>query len=254
MERHQIFSFAITMSIACCALPFIASGQEKSQPNGSAFDIAVSAAPGTVSGALAWFRMHKIVKQVPGLQVGYGVRLSSFIGANKFYVTAPARHTSPAQNLTTIFSETIEENIDTITTATAATNSLNAAIYIQYSITPKIDFGLNIDAIGFSFGPQRQFNVISSVFDPNQSPVQTGSPTQLNLLLTSDNDIGSLNSEFFLRYWLNERLGLRAGYTFLFSEYQLDMPLSFDDGRIINDRYRYKSSMVLFALTYRILK
>jgi hypothetical protein len=238
--------FAIVLS------SYYANGQEKT-PYRTAhnFELAASGANGRVSGALSWSHVGKIAKRIERLKVGYGLRFTSFVAANKYYVTAPSKYTSPVQSLGTIFSETIEENSDTITTATAVTHSLNLAIYIEYSITPKFDVGFNIDAVGFSFGPKKDFNVISSVFDPNQSPVVTGSPTRLNLLLTSDNDIGSLNSEFFIRYWITKKTGIRAGYTFLFSEYRLDQELSFDGGRIMNDRYRYKSSMAMIGISYK---
>jgi hypothetical protein len=215
------------------------------------FDVAASAAAGRFSGALSWSHVGNVTRRIEGLKVGYGLRFTSFAGANKFYVTAPSKFTSPVQNLGTIFSETIQENIDTVTTATAVTNSLNLAIYIQYTIAKKIDVGFNIDAIGFSFGPKKQFNIISSSFDPNQPPIVTGAPTRSNLLLTSDNDIGSLNSEFFVRYWVNEKIGVRVGYAFLFSEYQLNRKLSFDGGRIMNDRYRYKASMLMLGISYK---
>jgi len=215
------------------------------------FDLAASAGSGTFSAALSWSHLHGLGKKKQRLQVGYGLRFTSFVAANKYYTTAPSKYTSSVQSLGTIFSETILENIDTISTATASTYSLNIALHVSYNITQKIDVGLNIDAIGFSFGPKKTFNIISSVYDENQEPVQQGSPTSFNLLLTSDNDIGSLNSEFFVRYWITPKIGVRAGYTFLFSEYQTEKDLSFDDGRIVNDRFRYKSSMALVAVTFK---
>lgn len=247
--------FGLVLTLMLSTLLQSAYAQESSPTvHAPVADIAISSGTGTFSAALSVFRVHRIVKRVPGLKVGYGARFTTFIGANKFYVTAPARFTSPVQNLGTIFSKTIPENIDTITTATSVTNSLNIALYFQYTFQAKIDLGFNIDAMGFSFGPKKQFNVISSSFDPNQSPVPDGAPTKLNLLLTSDNDIGSLNSEFFVRYWVTKAFGLRAGYTFLFSEYSLDDHLSFDNGRIMNDRYRYKASMILIGASYKLGK
>ena len=159
--------------------------------------------------------LHGIGKKKQKLQIGYGLRFTSFVGANKYYTTAPAEYTSTVQDVGTIFSETIEENIGTIATSTALSFSLNVALYIQYTLTPKIDVGCNIDVIGFSFGPSKSFNVISSVYDAGQEPVQRASPTTFNLLLTSDNDIGSLNSEFYVRYKFNSKISLRAGYAFL---------------------------------------
>jgi hypothetical protein len=219
--------------------------------NHNHFELSASGSSGKFSGALSWAHVNTLTKRIPKLKIGYGLRFTSFTAANKFYVTAPARYTSPAQNVFTIFSETIAQNIDTLATPTANTNSLNVAIYIEYAITKKFDLGFNIDVVGFSFGSEKEFNVLSSSFDANQSPVQKGSPTRHNLLLTSDNDIGSLNSEFFIRYWPKENFGLRLGFTFLFSEYRTSNELSFDNGRIVNDRYRYKAGMPMFGLTYK---
>jgi hypothetical protein len=216
-----------------------------------AFDLSLSGASGKFSGAVSWAHTGRLIKKIPNFKIGYGIRYTGFVAANKFYVTAPAKYTSPIQSLGTIFSETIEANIDTVTTPTANTNSINAVIHLEYAIRKKLDLCFNIDVIGFSFGTQKEFNVISSSFDPGQSPVQSGSPTRLNLLLTSDNDIGSLNSEFFVRYWLKRNVGLRVGMTFLFSEYRLENDLSFDNGRIINDRYRYKAAMIMMGFTFK---
>ena len=214
-------------------------------------DLGVSMANQQFAGTLSAFHLHGLGRKKQRLNIGYGVRFTSFVAANKYYTTAPAKFTSTVQNLGTIFSETIQENIDTITTATAFTNSLNLAFLVEYNIKSKFDLGFNIDIVGFSFGPQKKFNIISSSFDANQEPVQTAAPTKFNLLLTSDNDIGSLNSEFYLRYWLAPKLGVKLGYTFLFSEYRTDQKISFDNGRIVNDRFRFKASMVLLSISFR---
>lgn len=252
MSNRGCSSWILLILVLIFASTSTAIAQEKlPYRKNHAFDLALSGGTGKFSGALSWKHVGTLTKKIPNLKVGYGIRLTSFVAANKFYVTAPAKYTSPVQNLGTIFSETIDANIDTVTTPTANTNSINAAIYIEYKIAKRFDVGFNIDVIGFSFGGEKDFNIISSSFDPNQSPVQKGSPTRLNLLLTSDNDIGSLNSELFARYWLHDKLGVRAGLTFLFSEYRLSNDLSFDNGRIVNDRYRYKAAMIMAGVTYK---
>jgi hypothetical protein len=215
------------------------------------FDAAIAVGDGSFSASLSWSHLHGIGKKKQRLKVGYGLRLTSFVAANQYYITAPAKFTSTTQSLGTIFSETIQENIETITTATALTYSFNLAIYIQYTLSQKFDIGCNIDALGVSFGPSKRFNVISNVYDAGQEPIQEGSPTKLNLLLTSDNDIGSLNSEFFVRYKITPRISLRGGYAFIFSEYRTNNSLSFDNGRIVNDRYRYKAALAFLGVTFR---
>ena len=215
------------------------------------FDAAAAVGNGSFAGSLAWSHLHGIGKNKQRLKVGYGLRVTSFVAANQYYTTAPSKFTSTTQSLGTIFSETIQENIDTIATATGLTYSFNLAIYIQYTLSRKFDVGCNIDAAGVSFGPSKKFNIISNVYDAGQQPVQEGSPTKFNLLLTSDNDIGSLNSEFFIRYKITPKISLRGGYAFIFSEYRTDNPLSFDDGRIVNDRYRYKAAMAFLGITVK---
>ena len=236
------------------AFPFLVNAQAsqtKTYRQQNYFDASIAGANGRFSAALSWSHLHGIGKKKQNLQIGYGLRFINFIAANKYFTTAPSKYTSDVQGLGTIFSKTVEENIDTITTATALTFSLNLALYIQYTLTPKIDVGCNIDVVGLSFGPSKSFNVISSIYDDGQEPVQRASPTAFNLLLTSDNDIGSLNSEFYARYKFNLRFSVRAGYAFLFSEYETDNSLSFDDGRIVNDRYRYKASMGFVGVTFK---
>jgi hypothetical protein len=247
MKPHYAFLFSLTL---------LMSSQAYSQTSRSvapAFDLAVSASAGRLSTAVSWSRLHGLALKKK-LRAGYGVRFTGFVAANKFYTTAPAKYTSPVQNLWTIFSRTIVENIDTITTATSNVYALNLAIYLDYQINSNFELGFNIDALGLSFGPKKQFNIISSSFDVDQPPVVEGSPTAFNLLLTSDNDIGSLNSEFFVRWWLSQKVGFRLGYTFLFTEYKTTQKLSFNNGEILNDRYRNKASLALLAITFKPLK
>jgi hypothetical protein len=217
------------------------------------YDLAFSMGKQEVLGALSWSHLHGVGNKKQRLKIGYGLRLSSYYGysSGKFYTTAPSKYTSPVQGPTTIFSETIEKNIDTIAFANPQVNSLNISINIQYSLSKKIELGFNIDAFGFSFGAKQPASVISSVYDPNQQYRQDSKPTKLNLLLTSDNDIGSLNSEFYARYWITEKVGIRAGYTFYFSEYSTPAKLSFDSGRIQTERFRQKSSLLMLAISYR---
>lgn len=228
------------------------NGQQTSRYRDDIYlDLALSGSSKQFAAALSATHLNSPIKKIPKLQLGYGLRFTTFVSANQYYTTAPAKYTSPVQNPGTIFSRTLEENIDTITTATSVTHSFNAALYIQYRFHRKLSAGLNIDVVGVSFGPEKKFNVISSVYDPGQSPVVAGSPTRFNLLLTSDNDLGSLNSEFYIQWLINDRVGLRTGYTFLFSEYTTAQNLSFDQARISNDRYRHKAGMLLPSVSFR---
>ncbi|MEO5979275.1 MAG: hypothetical protein ABI477_22740 [Chryseolinea sp.] len=214
------------------------------------FDLAIGASKGNFSSALSWSHLYGIGKN-QRFKIGYGARFTNYIGANKYFSTAPAKYTSTKQGITTIFSKTLEANLDTITTTTASINTLNLALFFQYRLLKKFDIGFNIDVIGLSFGPKKPFNILSSDFDDGQEPVQSASPTRFNLLLTSDNDIGSLNSEFYVKHALTQRWSIRAGLAFIFAEFRTQQDLSFDNGRIVNDRYRYKAPLGVLAVAFQ---
>jgi hypothetical protein len=227
--------------------------EEKGYSSPHIFGACVSVGDKDAAVALDWSRLHGIGKKKQRFNIGYGVRYTGFLGANKLYTTAPSKFTSTVQGPGTIFSETIENNIDTLAiTKSSQTNSINASIHLQYRLgkAGRAEIGFNIDAIGFSFGSNKTGTIVSSVLDANSPPVVDAKPTVLNLLLTSDNDIGSLNSEFYLRYWLSSKVALKTGFTFYFSEYQTKQKLSFDQGRISNDRFRYKSGMFMLGISW----
>lgn len=172
--------------------------------------------------------------------VGLGFRFTSYFGSSQYYRTAPARLTSGSTGPLVLFKEDIPENIDTLRVQSPQVNSLNLAISFRYALSARFQIGFNIDAIGFSFGSNKQgvyLNYPASI-------VTKGSPASFNLLLISDNDRGSLNSELYARYRLSERWALKAGAQFHFTEYITDTEVQqFPEP---NDRFRNKS--FLFAI------
>ena len=212
--------------------------------NGNFYDLTFSIGQGQNAPSLGWSHLYGIGKKRK-IQIGYGVRFTSYSSTNKEYITAPAKLTSLAQGPQIFFDGTTHpENLDTLSVFKSQVNMLNLSIHLGYRFSSKWDAGFNIDAVGFSFGKTQSatYNSYQGV-DPRTQ--ETAKPTTLNALLVSDNDIGSLNSEFFGRYWITQKIGVRLGYTFLFSEYSTTRKLNFD-----NDRFRYKSSMVLVGITY----
>lgn len=206
---------------------------------------------GKQQGALAfsWSHVSRLGKKQKKLGVGYGLRLTSYFGKDQAYITAPARLTSRQTGPQVIFSKTYNESLDTIMFSKSQINSLNLALYFDYKIAPKLEIGFNIDAIGVSFGKRQTGRLISTLRPESLPEEQSAKPTSLNVLLVSDNDIGSLNSEFLLRYWVNRNIAVKAGFCFLFAEYQTDQKLIFD-----NDRFRNKVSMALIGISYNPFK
>jgi len=237
----KIFSIAVVL----LAGSFVCLPASAQYAAGNRYDLALSAGSGQFASALSWSHLYGVGKK-GNFQIGYGVRLTNYFGSEQKYITAPSKFTSTAQGLGTLFSETIEANLDTVTFTKSQVNSLNAAVYLQYSLfNKKLDVGFNIDVIGFSIG-QKQGGTYTN---NGRNSAVSAKPTAFNLLLTSDNDIGSLNSEFYARYWLSDKWAVRAGYTFLFTEYKADTQVQ-PVGNDTNDRFRNKSGMLMVGVTY----
>jgi len=207
------------------------------------FDLAVAVSSNQFSGALSWVKFHPVGKKKK-FKIGYGLRFTSQSGKDLYYVTAPATLTSKQTGPQVLFSEIYYENIDSLFVTSAQNNLFNLSINLQYTFKEKLDLGFNIDAAGFSFG-----NKVSGRYYEYQTAgvteFQSAKPTSYNLLLVSDNDIGALNSELYLRYWFKPKWGIRAGASFLFTEYTTDNKLRLD-----NDRWRNKSFMGMIGITY----
>ncbi len=207
------------------------------------FDLALATDGNQSLGALSWVHFHSITKK-KRFKIGYGIRFNSQVGKNLYYVTAPAILTSKQTGPQVLFSKIYYENVDTFYVAKAQSNSLNISINLQYTIKEKFDIGFNIDAVGFSFGGKTTGKYIAYQSIANGT-TQTASPTSLNLLLVSDNDIGALNSELYFRYWFKPKWAIKAGASFAFTEYTTENKL-----RLENDRWRNKSLMGMIGITF----
>lgn len=179
--------------------------------------------------------------------IGTGARLTSYMGRDQFYITAPAKLTSGSTGPFVIFKENIAANIDTFRVQSPQINSLNILINFQYSISAKIQVGFNIDAIGVSFGRKRNGEYINL---PDSPGTRHGAePTAFNILLISDNDRGSLNSELYAVYNLNKTWSLKISASFLFTEYTTDTNVQ--QYPEPNDRFRNKSLMAGLGVGYK---
>lgn len=178
------------------------------------------------------------------IKAGAGIRLTSYFAANQYYVTAPAKLTSGKTGPLVFFTENIVHNMDSFLVKTPQVNALNVMLSISYVLSQKVCIGFNIDAMGFSFGNRTRGNYINGFNGANVE----AKPTSFNVLLISDNDLGTLNSELYGKYLLNEKWSVKAGIQFLFTEYttetkvqQLPEP---------NNRFRRKSLLAAIGISY----
>jgi hypothetical protein len=238
----KILNLLLTTILITC---FYHDGSAQASESYSKF-ADVDGAVGNTEGSLAFsFNVDKSLGKKGKIVVGFGGRFTSYLGKNQYYVTAPAELTSGSSGPGVIFKENIEANMDTFLIKNAQVNSLNLLLTLGYNFSDRFMVRFNIDAIGFSFGKSTTGNYINGA----QGSIESSEPTSFNLLLISDNDKGSLNSEFFARYLLNEKWGIKGGAQFLFTEYATDTEVQqFPEP---NDRFRNKSLLFMAGVSYK---
>ena len=188
------------------------------------FNLALGIGGDGFTSALSWVKFYDVGKKKK-FKIGYGLRLSNYFGTNNTYKTAPAHLIK-------------QEKIDEITFSQSQTNSLNATLNFAYGISPKFEIGFNIDAIGISFGAEQ---------NASKAGIHMGkaNPTTGNFLLVGNNDIGNLNSEFYIRYRVRSTFSIRAGLSHFFSEYTTQTKLAYN-----NNRYRLITDLGFIGFTF----
>lgn len=169
-------------------------------------------------------------------KVGLALRLNTFVAKDKRFATAPAILTSGVKGPQAMFKPNILDNIDTLYVPKVITHSVNLAVFLEYSFSANLAVGFDIDLLGFTLGGEQ----MTELYEPLDGVEAIGAkPSRFNLLLISDNDIGTLNSELYARYRpdKSDYYG-KAGVSFYFSELKTKQKLWLD-----NDRFRYKTPL-----------
>jgi hypothetical protein len=208
-------------------------------------DLSGSAGSGWGSGSLS-YNYNWLLGKSKKFELGAGARFTSYFGSNQYYVTAPAKLTSGSTGPGVLFRENIVTNLDSFLLASSQVNSLNLSVNIGYHITKKFSAGVNIDAIGFSFGGSQNGKYVNGT----SITYTSAKPTGFNLLLVSDNDLGSLSSEAFAAYKFNSKWSVKAGIQFLFAEYTTDLKVQ--QLPEPNDRFRYKATGIVIGVRYQL--
>lgn len=184
------------------------------------------------------------------LEIGAGGRLTSYFGTKKEFYTALARLArSTTFPFVIVFAGHEEENIDTLTVQRPLTFFANVSINFGYNFTPRLYGGFNIDLAGITVG-RKSSAVLLSNGETTTEPF--AKPSVFNALLTGDNDLGSLNSEFFIKYRVGKRLSLKADYQFLFTEYKTTtVQQTAPDGTSVN-RFRNKVNAFGVGVSYNL--
>ena len=209
-------------------ISYSALAQDSKTVNYGDFTGAIGSRQGSVS--VDYFHLWKLGK-LKKIEIGFGGRFTSYFGSSQYYASAPASLAAD------------ENKSDSLLLQSPQVNALNLAINLGYRFTPKFGVGFNIDAIGFSFGGKHNGSYING----NQGQATSAKPTSFNILLVGNNDQGSLNSEFYVRYFFTEKLAIKLAYQYLFTEYTTDTKVQ--QLPEANDRFRNKASLFSAGIT-----
>lgn len=210
----------------------IANFESYSQKESSDF-VSISGGIGNKEGSIygAYLHTWKLGK-ARKIEIGTGVRLTSYFSKGKYYTSAPAKLANTG------------DNIDSLFISRPQLNSFNLAILLAYHITPRITAGFNIDALGLSFGGNQNATYLTE----GASLVASAKPTSFNILQVGNNDKGMLNSEFFIQYRILNKSSLKIAYQYLFTEYTTTTAVQ--QIPEANDRFRYKSGLLSVGISY----
>lgn len=186
------------------------------------------------------------------LEAGLGLRWTTYVGTKTNFTTAPASLArSNSTPFLVVFAGQETQNWDTLTVQRPFINSLNVSANFGYNITNRWSLGFNIDLIGFSFGRKGSAILTSNAKTRNEPEAK---PAPFNVLLTGDLDYGSLNSEYFVRYRLNEKWAVKAVYEFYFGEYKTNtLKQIAPDGTEVS-RFRNKANTLGIGISYHFKK
>jgi long-subunit fatty acid transport protein len=164
------------------------------------------------------------------LFLGVGARFTTQFGSDVYYESAPANLAAD------------QASIDSVFISSPSVSALNAVLNLGYRFSEKLQVGFNIDAIGFSFGGEKNATFMGN----GTTSSTTANPSNFNILLIGNNDQGTLNSHFYLQYDFNKKIGVKAAYQYLFTEYTTATEVQVLPES--NDRFRNKAGQGYLGL------
>lgn len=198
------------------------------------FTLSGMAGSDIYGGSVAWSHFHNVGKKRKNLKLGYGIRIHALFGVNRRFVTAPAKLTRNVTGPLAVFAEKQKNNYDTIFISRPQTNAINVFFTIQYTFKQRWDLGFILDLVGMSFGPKQVSIYTSSKNPPGMyAQAQSAYPSGFNLLLLGDNNLGTISTDLFLRFWITNQWAVIGSAHYMYNEYMTVNTLRLD-----NDRFR----------------
>ncbi|MCA0446544.1 MAG: hypothetical protein LCH54_09980 [Bacteroidetes bacterium] len=151
-----------------------------------------------------------------------GLRSGIWLTSDAVFVSAPPEFTSKSKS-------------DTLSVGKSTLGSLNLMAGFEIKLAENWSSGFNIDLAGLTFGSS-QTGTISGI------KTET-SPAPFNLLLVGTRDIGTLNSEFYLRWNWNDNFYFKGGFNHHFAEQKTKTEIQKG-----NDRFRQITNPIFVSV------
>ena len=191
-------------------------------------DITLGNGNGATSVSLGATRMKAVLNQ--RLLLGLGLR-TTFVAGDLKLTPAGAKNIPAGV-------------IDTLFVASSAL-MLNVSGHAAVILTSRLQAGLNIDLAGVGAGASRTGSYRASAGAARTTV--SASPAGANVFLYGSKDQGSLNSEFFAAWAVNDRFTVRGGLSHQLVEYEAERTLS-------SNTKRFRSYTNLLFLGVRIAR
>lgn len=241
------FLFQVLRYHLLCICFFIHGIGCYAQNSSRSADLSIAFGDGPSSVSLSVLQSYPVALK-KRLSIGFGLRGTHHRMPRTDLFTAPAHLTTGTQGATVLFTPTRQEFIDTISIASSSLTMINLFVQIAFALTDNWELGFNIDAAGYTAGSSSEVSYTSSRSQSGGFPSRLkASPTPWNALLVSHNDIGSLQSEFYIRYNWDTNWYTRVMYSYQFIEYTTSDRLWSS-----NNRFRYTPSLFGLAVGYQL--
>jgi hypothetical protein len=232
----------------CIVAPVVA--QDEPRPRTRAVDFMLGIGSGVTNVATSYQYAWKYGEK-KRLTMGIGMRFNGLFASDKYFVTAPSKIVKGESGPQAFVKMEIPANMDSVQIPSASIFALNFMVNIGYEISDRFSAGFNIDVVGISFGKQQPGVYINgNAPDGITSKTIEAAPTGFNLLLIGENDLGSLNSELFVAYELDEQWTVKLGIQHTFMEYTTTTKVQQLPEE--NDRFRITPTVVCVGVRYTL--
>lgn len=221
---------SLTLLALCSTLVIFAQSEEKETEIPQYLDLAIGSNGNENMASLSYMHTWGVGKK-KNLQLTYGLRFSTYRGKDIEFYSAPPEFYG------------IPEKTDTIIIAAASQSNIALFIGATYRIKNKLELGFNIDGLGYTFGPDRSYDLVGDM----SQVMRYASPNQISALLVGSNDIGMIKAEFFVAYSLNPHWMVRLGVSNSFVEYKTKGEIQAG-----NTRFRGDPFMPMLGLRYKL--